>query len=313
MVARLQKFIVVSLIVAASGWAYYFIANGQIWWAVLGSALILVGYSLFLATEFLMLYFVQEPGVAPRVGWLDLSRAWWGEVRSAPRVFCWRQPFRSSAEPDHLPPSRGGQRGVVLVHGFVCNRGLWNPWMRALRERDVPYVAINLEPLFGSIDDYAVLVEAAVRRLELSTGAPVVLVGHSMGGLAIRAWLRTFDADARVCRVITIGSPHQGTWLARFGHTSNGRQMRQRNTWLKQLAAAETASRLGLFTCFYGHCDNIVFPASAGTLQGAVNIHLPGTAHVHMAFHSMAFAEALRWITDPIVLRTAVDVTARQS
>jgi alpha-beta hydrolase superfamily lysophospholipase len=77
--------------------------------------------------------------------------------------------------------------------------------MRDLRARRIPFIAVNLEPLFGSIDHYARIIEAAVARREAATDIPVLLVGHSMGGLAIRAWLRQFEAHTRVHRAITIG------------------------------------------------------------------------------------------------------------
>lgn len=296
MLARLQKFIAIALFLSAMVWAACFIAAGRPILAWLGAMLILLGYALFLGAEFVLLYFVQNGDVAPRPTVRQLVSAWWREVITAPRVFLWRQPFRSHVEPDDLPPRPDGRRGVLLVHGFVCNRGLWNPWMRQLRARKIPFSAINLEPVFGSIDHYADIIEAAVARVEAATGMPVVLVGHSMGGIAIRAWCARFDADARLHRVITIGSPHQGTWLARFGHTVNGREMRLENPWLVRLASGETAEQRGRFTCFFGHCDNIVFPAASGMLPGAHNIHVPGTAHVHMAFRPQVFDEVCRWL-----------------
>lgn len=45
------------------------------------------------------------------------------------------------------------KRGVVLVHGFMCNRGLWLPWFIPLQARGHAYVAVNLEPVMGSIDE----------------------------------------------------------------------------------------------------------------------------------------------------------------
>lgn len=296
MLARLQKFITIFLVVSALAWATYFSAIGRPVWATTGALLVLLGYSLFLAAEFAILHAVQRGDVAPRPTIGQLLAAWWGEVVTGPRVFLWRQPFRSNVEPDLLPARPDGRRGVLLVHGFVCNRGLWNPWMRQLRARNMPFVAINLEPVFGSIDGYVDRIEEAVARVEAATGMPVVLVGHSMGGVAIRAWFARFHADARVHRVVTIGSPHQGTWLARFGHTTNGREMRLENPWLKKLATGETAERYGRFTCFFGHCDNIVFPAASGMLPGAQNIHVPGTAHVQMVFRPQVFDEVCRWL-----------------
>lgn len=300
MLARLQQFTTLSLIVTAVLWAAYFVARGSPYWAAGGALLILLGYAIVLALEFVLVARVHGSDPAPRASALQMLRAWAGEVVSAPRVFCWRQPFRSRAEPDVMPAHARGRRGVLLVHGFVCNRGLWNPWLRELRAAHVPAIAVNLEPVFGSIDAYPPILEAAVARLEAATGVAPVIVAHSMGGLATRAWLSRTGNEARVHRVITIGTPHHGTWMARFATTINSRQMQQLGPWIARLAASEPASRYSRFTCFYGHCDNIVFPPSTATLPGADNRHLPGVAHVHMAFQREVWSEALRWLASPV-------------
>jgi len=295
MLARLQQFITLGLCFAALTWAAIFAANGQYGWAVVGALLIVFGYALFLAGEFVVLWFVNRNDPAPRAtGWQHVI-AWLGEVIAAPQVFCWRQPFRSKAVPDFLPEGVS-RRGVVFVHGFVCNRGLWNPQMRKLRERGVPFVAVNLEPVFGSIDHYAGIVDDAVKRIEKATGHAPVIVAHSMGGLATRAWLDAHQGDLRVSRVITVGTPHHGTYLGRYALSSNTRQMNLSSDWQRRLASREPASRFERFTCFYGNCDNIVFPASTATLPGADNRHIPGVAHVHMAHHDEVFNEVLRWV-----------------
>lgn len=304
MIARLQQLITIALLCGAAAWAVYFVQSGNPVWGWGGALLILAGYALFLGVEFLLLAWVQEAGPAPRPSAVNLLRAWGGEVLTAPQVFCWRQPFRSTAEPDNLEVPPGGRRGVVFVHGFVCNRGFWNPWMECMRPSGVPFVAVNLEPLFGSISGYADRIDAAVGRVEAATGRRPVIVAHSMGGLAVRAWLEKFDADLRVHRVITIATPHNGTWLARYGRTVNTREMALQSPWLVALAAHSPSRRHALFTCFYGNCDNIVFPASAGTLPGADNQHIGATAHVHMAFQDTVFNEVSRWLVSPDVSQT---------
>lgn len=285
MLAQLQRFITLTLVAAAFGWLFWFRSSSPAL-AVTGFLLIALGYTGFLALEFLLLRYINKADPAPQPTWTELLRAWLGETLTAPRVFCWRQPFRSNAVPDRVLPAETaqGRRGVVFVHGFFCNRGLWTPWLKRVRGSGRAFVAVNLEPLFGSIDGYTPQIDDAVVRVTQATGLAPLLVCHSMGGLAARAWLKRMKAEARVHHVVTIGTPHRGTWLARFGHGHNGRQMRLLSDWQAQLDHEMPAHRHTLFTCWYSNCDNIVFPTSTATLPDADNRLVRGAAHVQMAF-----------------------------
>lgn len=297
MLARLQQITVLLLLTAGVAWAAWFARAGHPFWAAGGVWVIVFGYAAFLGLEFVLLGLMgRAEASVPVPTTRQLISAWWAEVQAAPRVFFWRQPFRSNIEPDLLIAARSGQRGVLLVHGFLCNRGLWNPWMQRLRAQGIPFVALNLEPVFGSLDDYRGAIDAAVRQLQACTQLAPVIVGHSMGGLAMRAWLRDGANHGRVHRLVTIGTPHQGTWLARFALTRNGRQMRLNSDWLTAPNASGERAAFRHFTCFFGHCDNIVFPALMATLPGADNRHIAGTAHVQMAFHPAVFSEVLAWL-----------------
>jgi predicted alpha/beta hydrolase family esterase len=281
MLARLQRITTLSLLGLAMLWALLALQHGHPWWAAGGAALVVFGYALVLGGEFLLLRLAYGDDPAPRPTPSELLRSWAAEVSAAPRVFCWRQPFRSQRWPDRI--ERGPScRGVVLVHGFVCNRGLWNPWLQRLHTRGVPCIAVNLEPVFGSIDAYVPIVDTAVRRLHDATGLAPVIVAHSMGGLAVRRWW-VDQASDRVHHVITIATPHTGTALARLALSPSTRQMRRQSPWLRALANREPPGRAAQFTCFYSHCDNIVFPPSTATLPGADNRHLRAVPHVHMA------------------------------
>ena len=258
------------------------------------------GYTAFLAIEFLLVRQANKNDPILQPGAKELIGAWLSESLIAPQVFCWRQPFRPDAVADQLAPSAllQGRRGVVFVHGFFCNRGFWTPWLRRLHHSGHAFVAVNLEPVFGSIDEYAPQIEDAVQRVTLATGQRPLVVCHSMGGLAVRAWLRLMKAEARVHHVVTIGTPHQGSWLARFGHGRNGRQMRQLSDWLTQLNHESPAYCHALFTCWYSNCDNIVFPASSATLPGAHNRLVRGAAHVQLAFMPQVMQATLAWLDD---------------
>lgn len=286
-------------------------------WALFMGALTQMAYALVLAVELLLVLITDDRKVKkPR--WTDFLRAWWQEVLQVPAVFACRQPFFWRRLPDtvRLNNKRSSSQqapAVVFIHGFVCNRGFWLPWMRELRKRDVPYISMNLEPVLASIDAYVPLLEQAVQRSEQVTNKKPFLVCHSMGGLVARAWLVAASGNAeRVQHIITIGTPHHGTWLARLGYTESGCQMRMGSVWLKQLQEKESAlylvQHVEKFTCWYSNTDNIVFPAAVAKLDGADNRLVPGAAHVALAFQPVVMRESLKIIesgaSSPIV-RTA--------
>jgi triacylglycerol esterase/lipase EstA (alpha/beta hydrolase family) len=243
--------------------------------------LLLFAHPTVLAVEFLLSRRIGVRVDGSRVAFPVVLRAWLREWVDSTLTFGWRLPWRARAVPDHLPASARGRRGVVLVHGFICNRALWNPWLERLRALDRAFVAVDLEPVFGDIDGYAAIVEAAVVRVEAATGLAPLVVAHSMGGLVVRAWLRAgVGRHARVAHVLTIGTPHRGAWIAGMALSPNARQMRIGSPWMAGLpdAAADAA----LFTCWWSECDQIVFPAPTAVLPGAESRRLPGVAHVSL-------------------------------
>jgi len=293
MLARIQQLIAFTLVCAAIAALAFAFGTGRPWLGAAFPGLVIIGYLGVLAVEFGLLRASYATKDAVRPGIAQLVRAWAVEALAAPRVFLWLQPFRSASEPDHLPPGAHERRGVVLVHGFFCNRGLWNPLLRRLRAANVPFAAVSLEPIFGSIDSYAPTIAAAVAAVERATGLPPLVVAHSMGGLAVRAWLAA-NADARAHRVITIASPHAGTRLAAHGRGRNVAQMRHGSAWLADLARNDAITARTQVICFWSHCDNIVFPTRSATLPGADNRHLEGTPHVAMVFHPAVVDEVMR-------------------
>src|SRR5574344_745728 len=283
--ARWQKILVLGWLLASAAWLAW--AWPRSLALALGGWAIAASTSLaWLGLQFVLMRRINRHDPTLAAGRWALLRAWWLEALTCTWVFGWLQPFAHRQQPDWLPPTPTGQRGVVLVHGFLCNRGVWLPWLPELRARGHAYVALTLEPAFGSVDDYVAAIDTAMRQVQAATGLPPVLVGHSMGGLAARAWLRTLAQPPaqRVHRILTLGTPHHGTWPARFSHTTNGLQMRLNSPWLQALAASEGAAQRALFSCWYSDCDNIVYPTRSATLDGADHHLLHGLGHVHMLY-----------------------------
>ena len=298
MLARLQKATTLLLIALAAAWAAWSVATGRPDLAWAGAAMIALGYGGILAVEFFMLWRSYSKSDANRPTLWQVLACWMKECAVAPRVFLWRQPFRSRVHADLLATGPGQRRGVVLVHGFLCNRGVWSPWLRRLRAAGIPCIAVDLEPVFGSIDSYTSSIDRAVAALTDATGQPPVVVAHSMGGLAVRAWIAHAN-KFRFHHVVTIATPHHGTRIARHGFSLNLREMGIRSEWLESLHQREDPATFSRFTCFWSHCDNVVFPTANATLAGADNRHLAATPHVRMVFHPSVIEEVLRLLAEP--------------
>lgn len=212
-------------------------------------------------------------------GWL---KALFSEIRASVMTFSVRQPlFGDSALAS--AGDRAHRIPIVFVHGFFCNRAMWRPAARWFAARGHAIDSVNLEPVYGSIDQYPPIIDEAVRRLCERTGQTrVALVCHSMGGLAARAYARDYGLD-RVARVITLGTPHQGTFLARFGHGRNTAQMRLSSQWLGELERRERSKHRARFTIVLSHHDNIVSPQAIQVLPDARVIETSGKGHVQLA------------------------------
>lgn len=236
-----------------------------------------------------------------RIGVWDTVRLFISEFSASMITSSWNMPFRgfTTRVPDHpqgLP--------VLLVHGYGCNSGYWHSMSKALLNAHVIHHAIDMEPVIGSIDGYASQIHDAVEDLCRETGQQqLVIVAHSMGGLATRAYLRDYGS-VRIAKVITLGTPHRGTALAHFGVGINTQQMCWTATeeeglasdWLRQLANDEDAQVYRLFVSIYSHHDNIISPQTSSHLDRAKNIDFHAIGHVALGMHPAVQAAVIREI-----------------
>ena len=221
----------------------------------------------------------------PRDRWgaaAALLRSFPGEMAAAAAAFLLFQPFERWWMGPENPKPHPDRPVVLLVHGYCCNRGLWWRMRQRLEKRGFQVVTMNLEPPFGRIEAFADQLHRAVEVLVARTGIDrLILVGHSMGGLVARSYLATYGTG-RVTRLVTLGTPHQGTLLAHLAPGECTRQMRPGSEFLRNLADAE---QLGVpVLTIWSKADELVVPPESSRLAGAEERVLQDIGHMAMAF-----------------------------
>ena len=218
---------------------------------------------------------------APRLSWRQAAAMALGEYAAFIANFVFIAPFERCWMGDDRLSRGNGRPPLLLVHGYGCSRAAWWYQRRRLEAAGWSVATLSLEPLYTSIENY---VEALARRvdevLEKTDEPRLILIGHSMGGLVARAYLRRHGAG-RVARLVTLGTPHGGSWLARLGCGANARQMRPGSRWLAALAG-ETPP-VDTLVVFSRH-DNYVLPQANLEWPGVPQRTVDGLGHLSMLY-----------------------------
>jgi pimeloyl-ACP methyl ester carboxylesterase len=148
--------------------------------------------------------------------------------------------------------ARGKRHPVVLLHGFAMNRTNWIFLGRRLAKR-------GIGPLYGtsyfspqSVRRSAEQLQRFVERVRAREKCERVdIVAHSLGGVVARYYIERLGGDAHVGRLVTIGSPHNGTVIARLGALFP--------------SARETLSNSS-FTSVWSRADAIIEPPESSSI-----------------------------------------------
>jgi triacylglycerol lipase len=195
-----------------------------------------------------------------------------------------------------LPP---GQRGlligdveaagtpIVLIHGVVDNRSIFTVLRRGLRRRGFGRVqALNYSPRTDDVREVAERLRDTVESLCAETGYERVhLIGHSMGGLVARYYVQRMGGDERVHTLVTLGTPHSGTYAARLVPHPVARQLRPGSDIIAELAEPAVGCRTR-FVAFWSDLDQMIIPSGSARLEhpdlAARNVFIGGVGHLSL-------------------------------
>jgi pimeloyl-ACP methyl ester carboxylesterase len=176
---------------------------------------------------------------------------------------------------------------VVLVHGLLATAGAFSPVIRHLHEvLELDVRTFTFWP-GCTLDRIADKIDAAVKAHD--GACRIHLVGHSLGGLAIRWYVQTRQHDPRVVQTISIASPFRGVDLANAFPDVLRRLMFPLGSQLDRIVheAPRHLARVPHLS-IVAEKDQLL-PMRSGVLPGAPSYVLPDTGHNGALFHRKLF------------------------
>lgn len=128
---------------------------------------------------------------------------------------------RTASLEDQAPTS---QPPVLLLHGFLGTRGSMYPLEAKLVSDGFTVFSFNLGTLNSrDIRRSAFLIHRKIESILAQTPVNKVdIIGHSMGGLIGLYYVKKLGGHNRVRRLVMMGTPLKGTWVALAGVATLG-------------------------------------------------------------------------------------------
>ncbi len=196
----------------------------------------------------------------------------------------------------HLPPSQralamrdveAAGTPILLVHGMVDNRSIFTVLRRGLVRRGFGRIdTMNYSILTGDVRAAAARLAEEVERIVEQTGYERIhVIGHSMGGLIARYYVTRLGGDRRVHTLVTLGTPHQGSYLALTWNSGLTRQLRPGSALLTELAQPVERCQTR-FIVYCSDLDQVILPPRNAALHhpdlNVHNIELHGVGHMSL-------------------------------
>ena len=173
---------------------------------------------------------------------------------------------------------------VILVHGLFHNPSAWLFFRPQLHRNGFATACFGYSSWGPDFETTVAELRAYV--LELIAENPereIHLVGHSMGGLLLRAAVAYLEPGHPIRSLTTLGTPFRGSKLAPFALHSIGRFLCYECPTVRQVAALPFPAAIqGL--CLFSPADDMVLPhvALRCTLPGWIEEETAAISHVAM-------------------------------
>ena len=186
---------------------------------------------------------------------------------------------------------------VVLMPGFGGSPSSLELLAGQLRAAGHPVAVVTLPgDATGDITEMATALGRAVDSVRPSASA-VDVVGYSMGGLVARVWAADQGGAAEARRIVTVGTPNQGTDLAGLAAFAGAcptacQQMEPGSDFLDALGRGDPTPDGPAWITVWSADDDTIRPPDSTSLDGATNVRLQDACPAVVVDHAGLVHEA---------------------
>ncbi|MFJ9247565.1 esterase/lipase family protein [Streptomyces sp. NPDC101776] len=176
---------------------------------------------------------------------------------------------------------------VIFVHGLSGSASGWDDWVA-----DFEADGYSSSELFAWSYDWtqsnvttASQLATKVKSVLAQTGASKVdIVGHSMGTLSSRYFLKNLSGTSYVDHFVSVAGVNHGTSIASLCgwlYTSC-KEMQTGSSFLTALNSGDETPGSVSYAAYWSDCDEAINPDTSAELSGATNVDVGCISHTNM-------------------------------
>ena len=197
----------------------------------------------------------------------------------------------------HRSERRRDIRTIVFVHGLAANRACFfalQTWLKAcgyrrqlsFNHRDGPSIEALAIQLKRQIDSQV-------------KGGRIDIVAHSLGGLIARLYVQQLGGARRVDRLVTLATPHQGTYASMFVPSAFVRQLEPGCSFMEHLESLRPPLDVA-FHAFAADGDQFVHPRDSALLPFGRNRMFHGQGHNSLLLSPVVLSAVQQALAAPV-------------
>ena len=195
---------------------------------------------------------------------------------------------------------------ILFVHGFNSSANIWGTMIT--RFKNDGWQGSELSSFSyswqASNATTAAVIATKVDSILLATKAPrVAIVGHSMGTLSARYYLKNLDGTSKVSALVSLAGANHGTAVAWFCSSAvSCQEMIPGSSFLTTLNATDETPGLTNYRTWWSPCDEVISPRESMLLSGgATNTQTACLAHSAMYTDTKVYGQVRDFVNQATV------------